>query len=86
MVMRGHHRDKSMVHELNRLANTGVAWSIGACMAAAIVVTVRCVEHALHENGNSYCWLSLVNVLPSQVHPNCCCLWWALHWSSLSAG
>ena len=26
-------------------------------MAASIVVTVRCVEHALHENGNSYCRL-----------------------------
>ena len=28
-------------------------------MAASIVVTVRCVEHALHKNGNSY--LQLVN-------------------------
>ena len=31
-------------------------------MAASIVVTVQCVEHALHKNGNSYC--RLVNDCP----------------------
>ena len=48
MVMRGHHRDKSMVHELNRFASQIGRWASRWCGVYGLWASnVRCVAHGL---------------------------------------
>ena len=48
MVMRGHHRDKSMIHELNRVASDIGRWVSSLCgVYGSWASNVRCVARGL---------------------------------------